>query len=184
MKKLNKDNKGFSLVELLVVIAIMVVLVGVLAPTLLGNIEKTREAKDIQAVDTLAGNVQAAMTDEKIYDAIIGTAGTGDHVYFDLYAGYAGTAFAAASYGEANTRLASALDGYLDKDNVYDATNKIKAFGSKSAKDGKKIIVDINVSTGSITVALSKSDTVDATALSDANVVKGAKSGNAFSVTR
>lgn len=65
MKKLNKNNKGFSLVELLVVIAIMVVLVGVLAPTLLGNIEKTREAKDIQAVDTLAGNVQAAMTDEK-----------------------------------------------------------------------------------------------------------------------
>ena len=32
MKKLNKDNKGFSLVELLVVIAIMVVLVGVIAP--------------------------------------------------------------------------------------------------------------------------------------------------------
>ena len=28
MKKLNKNNKGFSLVELLVVIAIMVVLVG------------------------------------------------------------------------------------------------------------------------------------------------------------
>lgn len=183
MKKLNKNNKGFSLVELLVVIAIMVVLVGVLAPTLLGNIEKTREAKDIQAVDTLAGNVQAAMTDEKIYDAIIGTAGTGDHVYFDLYAGYNGTAFD-TSYGEANTRLASALDGYLNKANVYDATNKIKAFGSKSAKDGKKIIVDINVSTGSITVALSKSDTVDAAALSATNVVKGAKSGNAYSVTR
>ena len=35
MKKLNKNNKGFSLVELLVVIAIMVVLVGVIAPSLL-----------------------------------------------------------------------------------------------------------------------------------------------------
>ena len=39
MKKLNKNNKGFSLVELLVVIAIMVVLVGVIAPTLLKIIE-------------------------------------------------------------------------------------------------------------------------------------------------
>ena len=57
MKKLNKNNKGFSLVELLVVIAIMVVLVGVLAPSLLSNIEKTRESKDIQALDTLAGNI-------------------------------------------------------------------------------------------------------------------------------
>ena len=52
MKKLNKNNKGFSLVELLVVIAIMVVLVGVIAPSLLSNIEKTREAKELQALDT------------------------------------------------------------------------------------------------------------------------------------
>lgn len=45
MKKLNKNNKGFSLVELLVVIAIMVVLIGVVAPSLLGNIEKSKRSK-------------------------------------------------------------------------------------------------------------------------------------------
>ncbi|MFQ9193840.1 MAG: type II secretion system protein [Candidatus Gastranaerophilaceae bacterium] len=50
-KKMN--NKGFSLVELIVVIAIMAVLIGVLAPTLLGNIEKSKLSKDKQAIDEL-----------------------------------------------------------------------------------------------------------------------------------
>ena len=47
------NNKGFSLVELIVVIAIMAVLIGVLAPTLLGNIEKSKLSKDKQAIDEL-----------------------------------------------------------------------------------------------------------------------------------
>lgn len=70
MKNLKKDNKGFSLVELLVVIAIMVVLVGVIAPTLLNNIEKSREAKDIQSLDAVAAAIQSALADEKAYDAV------------------------------------------------------------------------------------------------------------------
>lgn len=70
MKKLNKDNKGFSLVELLVVIAIMVVLVGVIAPTLLNNIEKSKEAKDIQYLDSIASAVQSALTNEAAFDEI------------------------------------------------------------------------------------------------------------------
>lgn len=69
MKNLKKDNKGFSLVELLVVIAIMVVLVGVLAPTLLGNIEKSRVSKDVQSLDAVAAAIQSALGDEKAWDA-------------------------------------------------------------------------------------------------------------------
>ncbi len=51
MKKMN--NKGFSLVELIVVIAIMAVLVGVLAPTLIKNVEKSRESTDLQNVEEI-----------------------------------------------------------------------------------------------------------------------------------
>ena len=89
MKKLNKDNKGFSLVELLVVIAIMVVLVGVLAPTLLGNIEKSRVSSDIQVLDSIAGAVQSAIgSDEKAYSEAMAIAAAGaECTVDDLYSG-------------------------------------------------------------------------------------------------
>jgi len=60
------NNKGFSLVELIVVIAIMAVLMGVLAPTLIGNVEKSRESTDLQNLDTIKGAVVTAMNQENV----------------------------------------------------------------------------------------------------------------------
>ena len=68
---LRLGNKGFSLVELIVVIAIMAVLVGVLAPTLIKNVEKSRKSKDDQNLDTVNGAIKTVLAEEGYYDLLI-----------------------------------------------------------------------------------------------------------------
>lgn len=76
MKKLN--NKGFSLVELIIVIAIMAILVGVMAPSLMRYIEKSRYSADAQIVDSAYSALKYAMADEAAYKEVATIAASGD----------------------------------------------------------------------------------------------------------
>lgn len=78
MKNQNmKSNKGFSLVELIVVIAIMAILIGVLAPSLTKQIDKSRVAKDRSTLDSIMKAVEAALADPDAYEKMtISTSGT------------------------------------------------------------------------------------------------------------
>lgn len=64
------SNRGFSLVELIIVIAIMAVLTAVLAPQLLRYVERSRVAKDEQAIDEVYRAVQLTLANEAVYTEI------------------------------------------------------------------------------------------------------------------
>ena len=59
MKQKKADNKGFSLVELIIVIAIMAILVGIVGTQVVPYINKSKEAKDFQIINSYS---TAAMT--------------------------------------------------------------------------------------------------------------------------
>lgn len=80
MKK--RDNKGFSLIELIIAIAILVILTGLLAPQFMRYMEKSREAKDMQTLDTFYSSVQIALSGEKSYSEF-----TSDEAFKDLKEG-------------------------------------------------------------------------------------------------
>ncbi|WP_455716715.1 type II secretion system protein [Anaerosporobacter sp.] len=63
-------NKGFSLVELIVVIAIMAILTVVIAPQFMRYIEKSRESMDKQTIESINSSIQAALADEKAWNAL------------------------------------------------------------------------------------------------------------------
>jgi prepilin-type N-terminal cleavage/methylation domain-containing protein len=66
-----KQGSGFSLIELLIAITIMVVLVGLITPTIIRYVDRAREVRDMQTLDSIYEGINAALTDEDAYDSFM-----------------------------------------------------------------------------------------------------------------
>lgn len=138
-KKAKKNNKGFSLVELIVVIAIMAVLVGVLAPTLIGNIEKSRESKDLQNLDSIRQAVVTAMADEKVYSeavaasgAAVATGAAGSNLTFSGYSTLA-SEFATIITGDTKMTSKAGTSGTLEIKVAESGAVEVGVYDSRGA---------------------------------------------------
>lgn len=140
-KKAKKNNKGFSLVELIVVIAIMAVLVGVLAPTLIGNIEKSRESKDLQNLDSIRQAVVTAMADEKVYSEAVAASGA---------AVATGAAGSNLTFSSGYTSLASEFATIITGDTKM--TSKAGTSGTLEIKVSESGAVEVGVYNGGVVV--------------------------------
>lgn len=152
-KNEKKDNKGFSLVELIIVIAIMAILVGIVGTQVLPYINKSKESKDYQIINSYGTAATTAYTSaaEKI------TAETTITMYTE-------PSDADANEKEVYNEIIS-LTGYKD---LKALTNKM---GSKKGKNITKIVITINpTDTDS---ADAKAKTIVTQAYSTGNDAKG-----------
>ena len=74
-KKLNKDNKGFSLIEILTVVAILSVFVVVLVPAFVGHIGESKLDRDYTKFDSITNAIRTACAEPEVKNEVITKAG-------------------------------------------------------------------------------------------------------------
>lgn len=81
-KRKEEGNKGFSLVELIIVIAIMAILVGIVGTQVIPYINKSKESKDLQIINSFSTAAVSSYTENA--DSITATNTLEVLVYGDL----------------------------------------------------------------------------------------------------
>lgn len=134
-KNEKKDNKGFSLVELIIVIAIMAILVGIVGTQVLPYINKSKEAKDFQIINSYG----TAATTAYSSDAENVTADTTIIVY--------GT-----NNKDETGKPAASLETEIKTLTGYDTAKKLQdKMGSKKGKKINAVKVEISLTNKTIT---------------------------------
>ena len=128
-KNEKKDNKGFSLVELIIVIAIMAILVGIVGTQVLPYINKSKEAKDFQIINsygTAATTAYASLAEKVTKDTTV-------NVYSP----------AADADGQPATTLSTEIKKLTEKKKKKNLTDKM---GSDKGKTIDKIEINFDLS--------------------------------------
>lgn len=132
-KNEKKDNNGFSLVELIIVIAIMAILVGIVGTQVLPYINKSKEAKDLQIINSYSTAAVSA------YSMLAGEiTETTTPLEVDVYTDKSAADADAATLTDKNKLADKIIDltGYVAKTDLWDATSKT---GKMTSKEGQKI---------------------------------------------
>ena len=133
-KNEKKDNKGFSLVELIIVIAIMAILVGIVGTQVLPYINKSKEAKDFQIINSYG----TAATTAYSSDAENVTADTTIIVY--------------GKNKDETGKPAESLETEIKTLTGYDTAKKLQdKMGSKKGKKINAVKVEISLTNKTIT---------------------------------
>lgn len=143
-KNEKKDNKGFSLVELIIVIAIMAILVGIVGTQVLPYINKSKEAKDFQIINSYGTAATTAYSSnaEKADGKADATKDDVTPIEINVYSP------ATDSKGHPTTTLADEIKTLTGYQSIDELKGKM---GSNKGKSISKIMVTIDLSAKTIT---------------------------------
>lgn len=141
--KKKADNKGFSLVELIIVIAIMAILVGIVGTQVIPYINKSKEAKDFQIINSYSTAATTAYSSnaEKVEKA----AGASKKLTIDVYGTNSDTT------AQAIADEIKELTGYTDINKAGGTANLVDKMGSTKGKKIAKIEIVIDLGKKKIT---------------------------------